>query len=398
MKLGVILLQFVALILPPGGRAQTLPARSQDSDPVSIAIDHYRNLEYDAAKQQLRGWLDTHPTDLRASNYLATATLYNEMFDRGVLESSVYGESGDIFKASKVAVTPAFQQELLSILDKSQQLAEERLKSNPNDKDAMYWAGVSHGTRATYHFALRKEYMPALHEASAAFKYHSALLKTDPDYVDAYLVVGMNNYVVGSLPWYVKVLASLSGRHGDREEGIRQVKSVTERGNFARDDAKVMLAVLDQREKMYAQALALYQDMARSHPRNYLLRYEAANLFGALNDWHSAALAYDAIVARQQAGDSGYEKAPIAKVLYQSGQAYEHLQQYESALDRYSEAGALPRTGRYIYASELAAANLYTRLQQPGAARSHYQRVADATPDTEEGKTARNALKKLDSD
>ncbi len=398
MKLGVILLQFVALILPPGGRAQTLPARSQDSDPVSIAIDHYRNLEYDAAKQQLRGWLDTHPTDLRASNYLATATLYNEMFDRGVLESSVYGEGGDIFKASKVAVTPAFQQELLSILDKSQQLAEERLKSNPNDKDAMYWAGVSHGTRATYHFALRKEYMPALHEASAAFKYHSALLKTDPDYVDAYLVVGMNNYVVGSLPWYVKVLASLTGRHGDREEGIRQVKSVTERGNFAREDAKVMLAVLDQREKMYAQALALYQDMARSHPRNYLLRYEGANLFGALNDWHSAALAYDAIVARQRAGDSGYEKVPIAKVLYQSGQAYEHLQQYESALDRYSEAGALPGTDRYIYASELAAANLYTRLQQPGAARSHYQRVADAMPGTEEGKTARSALKKLDSD
>ena len=398
MKLHLMLLQFVALTLPLGGQAQTLPANTQDTDPVSVAIDYYRNLEYDAAKQRLRGWIDTHPTDLRASNYLATATLYNEMFERGVLESSVYGEGGDIFKASKVAVSASFQQELLSILDKSQRLAEERLNSNPHDKDAMYWAGVSHGTRATYHFALRKEYMPALHEASAAYKYHSDLLKADPEYVDAYLVVGMNNYVVGSLPWYVKVLASLTGRHGNREEGIRQVKHVTERGRYAREDAKVMLAVLDQREKMYAQALALYQDMARSYPCNYLLQYEVANLFGALNDWHSAANAYDAIVARQRAGDSGFEKVPIAKVLYQSGQAYEHLQRYDSALDRYSEAGALPGTGRYIYASELAAANLYTRLQQPGAARSHYQRVADATPGTEEGKTARSALKKLDGD
>jgi tetratricopeptide (TPR) repeat protein len=398
MKRRLILLQLVALIFPLGGRAQTLAARTQDSDPVSIAIDHYRNLEYEAAKQQLRGWLDTHPTDLRASNYLATATLYDEMFDRGVLESSVYGEGGDIFKASKVPVTPAFQQELLSILDKSQQLAEERLKSNPNDKDAMYWAGVSHGTRATYHFALRKEYMPALHEASAAYKYHNDLLKIDSDYVDAYLVVGMNNYVVGSLPWYVKVLASLSGRHGDREEGIRQVKRVTETGNYAREDAKVMLAVLAQREKKHAQALALYQGMAHSYPRNYLLQDEVANLYGALNDWHSAAQAYDAILARQRAGDSGYEKVPIAKVLYQSGQAYERLQQYDSALDRYSEAGALPGTGRYIYAAELAAANLYTRLQQPGAARVHYQRVAHGMPETEEGKTARSALKKLDRD
>jgi hypothetical protein len=398
MKLALILLQFVTLIPPLGGHAQTLSANTQEQDPVNIAIDHLRNLEYGAAKQQLRGCIDTHPTDLRAWNYLATATLYNEMFDRGVLESSVYGEGGDIFKASKVAVTPSFQQELLSILDKSQRLAEERLKGNPRDKDAMYWAGVSHGTRATYHFALRKEYMPALHEASAAYKYHSDLLKVDPDYVDAYLVVGMNNYVVGSLPWYVKVLASLTGRHGSREEGIRQVKHVTETGSYAREDAKVMLAVLNQREKMYAQALALYQGMARSYPRNYLLQYEVANLFGALNDWHSAAQAYDAIVAKQRAGNPGYEKAPIAKILYQSGQAYEHLQQYDSALERYSEAGAMPAAGRYSYASELAAANLYTRLHQPGAARSHYQRVVDAMPGTEEGKTASSALKKLDRD
>ena len=398
MNIRLIVLQFLALILPVGGQSQTLPAPTQDRDPVSIAIDHYHNLEYDAAKQQLRGWIDSHPTDLRALNYLATTTLYNEMFDRGVLESSVYGEGGDIFKSSKVAVTSSFQQQLLSILDKAQNLAEERLKNDPNDKDAMYWAGVSHGTRATYHFALRKEYMPALHEASAAHKYHSDLLKAEPDYVDAYLVVGMNNYVVGSLPWYVKVLASLTGRHGNREEGIRQVKRVTETGNYARADAKVMLAVLEQREKMYAQALALYQDMARSYPRNYLLQYETANLFGALNDWHSAAQAYDAILAQQRAGAPGYEKVPIAKVLYKSGQAYERLQQYESALNRYCDAGALSGTDRFIYASELAAANVYTRLQQPRAARSHYQRVADAMPGTEEGKTARSALKNLDGD
>jgi tetratricopeptide (TPR) repeat protein len=138
--------------------------------------------------------------------------------------------------------------------------------------------------------------------------------------------------------------------------------------------------------------------MAHSYPRNYLLQYEVANLYGALNDWHSAAQTYDAILARQRAGDSGYEKVPVAKVLYQSGQAYERLQQYDSALDRYSEAGALPGTGRYIYAAELAAANLYTRLQQPGVARVHYQRVADGMPETEEGKTARSALKKLDRD
>jgi acyl-coenzyme A synthetase/AMP-(fatty) acid ligase len=36
--------------------------------------------------------------------------------------------------------------------------------------------------------------------------------------------------------------------------------------------------------------------------------------------------------------------------------------------------------------------------QRPESARSHYQRVAEALPESEEGKIARNALKKLDKE
>jgi tetratricopeptide (TPR) repeat protein len=394
MRLQLILLPLLAASISFEGHAQT----NHEQDLAGPGIEHLRNLEYDDAKVQLRGCVDAHPSDLRAWNYLAIATLYDEMFERGVLESGVYGEGGEIFKPSKVAVTPSFQQELFSILDKSQQIAEERLKGDPNDKDAMYWAGVGHGTRATYHFALRKEYLSALHEATAAYKYHSDLLKLDANYVDSYLVVGVNNYVVGSLPWYFKVFASLTGRHGDRAEGLQQIKRVTEQGNYAREDSKLMLAVLYQREKMYGPALALYQEMARSYPRNYLLQYEVSSLMGMMNDWRSAAQAYDSILSKHRAGDSGYENIPIAKVLYKSGQAYERIQQDESALNRYSEAGALLGTDRYIYTSELAAASLYMGQQRPDAARAHYQRVADAMPGTEEGKTARRVLRRLGED
>jgi hypothetical protein len=391
MKLHRILLPLLAVFISFELHADT----NQEQSGLPPAIEHLRNLEYDAAKAQLRGYVDAHPSDLQAWNYLAIATLYDEMFERGVLESSVYGEGGEVFKASKVAVTPAFQQDLFSILDKSQQLAEERLKSDPKDKDAMYWAGVGHGTRATYHFALRKEYLPALHEATAAYNYHSDLLKLDPDYVDSYLVVGVNNYVVGSLPWYFKAFASLTGRHGDRTEGLRQVRQVTEQGNYAREDSKLMLAVLYQREKMHTPALALYQEMAHSYPRNYLLQYEVSNLLGITNDWHSAAESYDSIRNKHRAGDSGYENIPIAKVLYKSGQAYERLQQDATALSRYLEAEAVPGTDRYIYLSALAAANLHVRQQRPDAACAHYRRVADGMPETEEGKASRRALRKL---
>lgn len=269
-------------------------------EPVRIAIDHLRNLEYDPAKQGLGLWLKEHPDDLYAWNYLATTTLYQEMFRQGVLESRVYGEGGEVFKASKLPVTPEFQKELLTILDKAQALADERLKKDPQDKDAMYWAGVTHGTRATYHFTLRKEYKPALREATAAYKHHDQLLTLDANYVDALLIVGVNNYVVGSLPWYLKVMASLTGRHGNKAEGLRQIQRAASEGRYASEDAQLILAVLYQREKMHREALPLYQEMASAYPRNYLLSQEVATLYGLVGEWRDASREYDAILVKKE--------------------------------------------------------------------------------------------------
>ena len=388
----------LAVVLVPGvTNSQTTTSPAEPSGQLAIGIDHLRNLEYKEAIQQLQSWLETHPEDLRAHNYLGISILYQEMFHRGVLESRVYGHGGEVFKASKVAVTPEFQQQLLTVLAKAQSIAELRLNSNPKDKEALYWGGVTHGTRATYHFTLRKEYMPALHEATDALKLHRNLLELDPDYVDGYLVVGMNNYIVGSLPWYIKVMASLTGRHGDRAEGIKQVKRVTEEGNYAREDALLMLAVLYQREKMYRQALEVYEEMARAYPRNYLLPCEVAALHGSLNEWSQSAEVYDSVLQRQRNGQAGYQLIPLARILYASGEAHRRSDQPEEALARYSEAGTLTGGAPYTYLAELRAGDILVHLRRKEEAKTLYRHVAEATPDSEEGKAARQALKLISS-
>lgn len=389
----------LAVVLVPGvTNSQTTTSPAEPSGPLAIGIDHLRNLEYKKAIQQLQSWLETHPEDLRAHNYLGISILYQEMFHRGVLESRVYGHGGEVFKASKVAVTPEFQKQLLAVLTKAQSIADLRVKSDPKDEEALYWGGVTHGTRATYHFTLRKEYLPALHEATDALKLHRHLLELDPNYVDAYLIVGMNNYIVGSLPWYIKVMASLTGRHGDRAEGIKQVKRATVEGTYAREDARVMLAVLYQREKMYQQALEVYEEMARAYPRNYLLPCEVAALHGSLNEWSQAAEVYDSVLQRHSSGQAGYQFIPLARILYASGEAHQRSDQPEEALARYSEAGAMTGAAPYTYQAELRAGDILVRLRRNQEARARYARVAEATPDSEEGKAARRALKQISID
>ncbi len=76
MKLHRILLSLVAVFISFESHADT----NQVQDSLPPAIEHLRNLEYDTAKAQLRGYVDAQPSDLQAWNYLAIATLYDEMF------------------------------------------------------------------------------------------------------------------------------------------------------------------------------------------------------------------------------------------------------------------------------------------------------------------------------
>ena len=391
----VVLLALVSLSPGRAARAQARPGQVSASAPLEVALDHFRNLEYDAARKELEAWLGQHPTDLRALNYLATVVLQQEMFRRELLESQVYGPRGEAFGSAKVPLPAGLQQELFGILGKTETLADLRLKQNPRDEEALYWGGVVHVTRALFHLTLSKERLAALGEAKAARKLHAQLLSLNPNYVDALLVLGTYDYVVGSLPWYLKVLASLVGHRGDRVRGLAEIKRVTEEGHWAREDAKSFLVVIYFREKSYPEALAILEDLARSYPRNFLIPQEMARAYKAQGNWRAAAEAYDAILAKYAARAAGYSEIPRAKILYLCGQAHAQLGESAEALRRYEEAGKFQENDIYVFRAELAAAGLCLQRDRRADALRKYERVARGVPNTDEGKAARQMLRQL---
>lgn len=389
--LGFLIGLWLLAVLParPSARAEVSP------DAVDLALEARYNLEYGAAQRILTTWLAGHPEDLRALNALATVVLHREMFNRGILASHIYGELGSMFRAGSIPYSPEFRQELFKVLDKAQTLAESRLNKNAYDQDALYWAGKAHATRAVFYFTMDKSYLAALRESTEARKYHAQLLKINPNFVDAWLVVGVNDYVVGSLPWYLKVLASLAGYHGNREQGIEEVRRVTLQGHGEREDAKVVLAVLCRREKLYPETLRILQGLAQSYPRNFLVEREIAGIYEVQGDLRSAASVYDLIVLKRQTRQPGYTQMPAAKILYEAGEIHARLGEVSTALARFEEAGRLPGNDIYVYRADLAAADLYARSNRRTDALRKYQLVADSIPNTDEGKAARHAMKKI---
>ncbi len=365
--------------------------RARSDTELRQAKELQLNLDYDQAEGHLQKYLEIQPDDLHALNLLATVVLYRELFQRGLLESQLYRDKGEIFKPKQDPLSAEFQQRLSAVLDRAQAAAERRLKSDPHDKDAMYWAGVAHGTRATCEFTLRRSWLAALHEAKDATRYHRDLMKLDPKYVDAQLIVGINDYVVGSLPWYIKALAALAGAHGDQNGGLAKVQRVAEAGNYAREDARFMLELLDQREKRFEDAVSIVQPLAKDYPHNFLLQMELASLYRELKQWRKASGVYDDLRVKYQAG--AIPKLPAAKVMWLAGQAHEALGERQEALQAYEEAGRVRSGAPFSYRALLAAGHLYIQMNRTDDARRAYESVVQATPNSDEGKQAKKALK-----
>ena len=63
--------------------------------------------------------------------------------------------------------------------------------------------------------------MDALHDATTARKLHNRVSELDPSNVDARLVQGLDDYIVGSLTPLYRMMGFLVGYQGDKEQGIR---------------------------------------------------------------------------------------------------------------------------------------------------------------------------------
>ena len=199
-------------------------------------------------------------------------------------------------------------------------LPEERLKRGVVCASAGNHAqGVAYGLRGNYNFLVRKAWMDALRDATSARKAHNRVVELDPKYIDARLVQGVHDYVVGSLPWSVKVLGFLVGFRGDREAGIETLKLVSREGNRNKIDAQILLSVIYRREKRPADAIPLVSSMVQRFPRNYLLRFELAQMYSDNGQKAAALETLNKIEELKRAGAPGFQRVLYEKICYARG-------------------------------------------------------------------------------
>jgi tetratricopeptide (TPR) repeat protein len=391
------LILFTALVVPRTllGAASSQTGASEEPKSLNAVLYEMYSGDYAAAEQMLKAWLEGHPNDFRALNYLGEAMMDREMLREHLFHGSAYMNSGQVFHQPAQPLPPGFEQRLTAVFNRAQSLEEARLKQNSKDQDALYWLGVTHAGRTEFDFILLRSYFAALHEGKESLKDNKRLLKLNPNFTDAYFVVGLARYTVGLLPWYIRWMTSLAGVHGSVPKGIADLERVSQQGHYAKVDAQIVLVPIYEREKKYSQALALLHGLENAYPENYLVLLETARVQKAEGNWQSAAQTYDRAVTKFVRGEKDPNRIPMAEILYRAGQAHEHLGELQKALALYHEAGKVPGKSIQVYEANLAAARLDQQFKDTPRAKREYELVASAVPDTDLGRQAREALENL---
>jgi tetratricopeptide (TPR) repeat protein len=234
------------------------------------------NIDYDKAYREFKQIVDLYPNHPAGPQLLAARLWIKNLYESRRLQASLYS-SESFYTNGDDKVDPKLVEEFRSLTRESQRLAEARLKQYPNDIEALDFLANTEGLKASFEEAVERRHFAALRDGNDAVEHHRDVLKLDPKCIDAQLTIGLYEYVIGSLPLPIKLVAGVTGYRGSRKKGLAMLEQVAKEGKWARDDAKTVLVLLYTREKRYDDVLPLTRELSVKYPRNYLLRLETAD-------------------------------------------------------------------------------------------------------------------------
>jgi tetratricopeptide (TPR) repeat protein len=361
-------------------------------DPLTNSgFERFYNLDYDRSVRDFQRVVEKYPQDPFAVNHLLTAVLFRELYRMGALNTGEYANDSFV-NAPHHNADPKAREQIKGLVDRAQELEQKRLSLNSKDVDALYARGVTRAQFSTYTALIEHAWLSALRNAVGARHDQERVLELSPDYVDAKLVVGAHNYVLGSLPWAVKVSASLIGLSGNKEKGIEFLDQTAKGGGEAATDAKAVLILFLRREHRYAESLQITQDLLARHPQNSLLTLEEGNLLRAMGNAQQAAAAYRGIMQRGREG--GYPGQHYETATVSLGDLLRSQKDFQGAAAAYEQINDVPSPDPVLkQRAYLGAGQMYDLLRNRDLAKKNYEQVIAVNSGSERADTARKFLK-----
>ena len=361
-------------------------------DPLNpAAFQHFYDMYYERAIQEFTQVSQRHPDDPDAVNHLLTAVLFRELDRIGALNAGDYANDSFINSKHRSA-DPKTCDEIKQLVNKAAAMEEKRLQANPKDIAALYSRGVTRAQFATYTALIEHAWFSALRNAVAARHDHEKVLDLAPKTVDAKLIVGAHNYVIGSLPWGIKAATTVVGLGGNKQKGLEYLHEAAAGNSETSIDANVLLVVFLRREGRLDESLQVLRTLIPQYPHNVLFAIEEGNLLRAKKQDDDAEVVYRRVWDGGRAGKySGLHYELAATAL---GDLLRSEKNYEGAAVAYDLVSQVQKPETEIaQKAAVGAGEMYDLLHKRDLAVKRYEAAVAVDGNSDLAQTAKKGIK-----
>jgi hypothetical protein len=200
-------------------------------DTISAQTDLYAgwmlmyDLKFDEAHRIFDAWKRNHPADALGPASNAAAYLFSELARLGALESELFVDDARFKERARLRPDPAKKALFTREIADAEHLADIALARSAADETALFARSLTFGLRADNAGLIEKQSLAALSFTKQGRVYADRLIQLNPQAFDAYLRLGVENYLLSLKPAPLRALLWITGSNVDREKGIEQIRN-----------------------------------------------------------------------------------------------------------------------------------------------------------------------------
>jgi tetratricopeptide (TPR) repeat protein len=319
--------------------------------------------------------------------------IFRELYHQDLLDTTYYAHDSFLTSKRNVSVSQATRDRIESLTNSTIALADQQIKTNPNNANAYFARGYARGMHAAFITLADHSYVAAARQGLSSRNDSESALKIDPNYADAKMAIGIQQFAVASLPRFVRILVGIAGVGGNKEKGLDLLRQSAAQGIVTPIESRTALSLFLRHDARYPEAIVVQKGLAEQFPHDYLFRLEVANLTKDSGNGPGAIATYREIIA--DAKRPGYFFEPRLHMAYwgladtQRGQ-----NQIAEASQNYLLAAAEPTCSDWLRRrAQLNAGEMFDLLHNRAEAVKQYQLASAGGGDQSQADAARRYLK-----
>ena len=389
----------IATALLGSSAAWAQPASSAHTDPLNLdplvrqGYQRFYSMDFDGAWKAFSQVAREHPQDPMALDYLQLTAIFRELYNLDLLDTTYYAHDSFISSKRDTPVSAADRDQIEGLTNKVIGMCDNALQKNPNDKNALFAKGFAKGMHAAFIVLADHQFAKGARQGLEARNDSEAVLKLDPQYADAEMAVGIQQFASASLPGWLRWIVGMIGAGGSKSKGIALLRDAAAHGVVTSVESRTALSLFLRHDGRYPEALEVERGLAAEYPHDYLFRLEVANLLKDEGHGDEAMAEYKKVIADAQ--KPGYFiDARLQMALFGLADTQRGWGQVQAARDNYLLAAEQPLCSDWLRKrAQLNTGEMNDLLHDRGQAIRMYQMAAASGGDQSQADAARKYMR-----